>query len=137
MRALAPLEPRIQIGGSGASSGIARKACIGWSAGSSFWPDQVSSSDSNCGNCSPSNARSARVACTSEPGARPRPRSMRSGCSAASVRKASATRSGAWLGSITPPEPTRSRVVAEATWPIRISGAALATAGMPWCSANQ
>ena len=34
--------------------------------------------------------------------------------------------SGAWFGSITPPEPTRMCCVAAAIWPIMISGAELA-----------
>ena len=56
---------------------------------------------------------------------------MRPGCSAASVRKASATRSGGWLGSITPPEPTRMRAVEAATCAISTSGDEQATLGMP------
>jgi hypothetical protein len=51
--------------------------------------------------------------------------------------KRSATTSGAWFGSITPPEPTRMRFVAAAIWPIMISGAGLATEGRLWCSASQ
>ena len=43
---------------------------------------------------------------------------------------------GAWLGSMTPPAPTRSVVVASARWPMSTAGAELATAGMPWCSAT-
>ncbi|CFW10673.1 Uncharacterised protein [Bordetella pertussis] len=45
--------------------------------------------------------------------------------------------SGAWLGSITPPEPTRSVVVCAATWPISTAVALLATPVMLWCSASQ
>ena len=41
----------------------------------------------------------------------------------------SATISGAWFGSITPPDPTRMRAVAAAICPIMISGAALAMFG--------
>ena len=48
----------------------------------------------------------------SVPGARPMPRSMRPGYAASSRANCSATTSGAWLGSITPPEPTRMRSVA-------------------------
>jgi hypothetical protein len=44
--------------------------------------------------------------------------------------KRSATWSGAWFGSITPPEPTRRRSVAAAIWPIMMSGAELAMFGM-------
>ena len=62
---------------------------------------------------------------------------MRPGWSAASVWKFSATRSGAWFGSMMPPEPTRMVDVADATCSIRISGAEHAMFGMPWCSANQ
>jgi hypothetical protein len=51
--------------------------------------------------------------------------------------KRSATRSGAWFGSITPPEPTRMRSVTAAICPIMISGAGLATEGRLWCSATQ
>ena len=41
--------------------------------------------------------------------------------------KRSATTSGAWLGSITPPEPTRMFLVTAAICPIIRSGAGLAT----------
>ena len=51
--------------------------------------------------------RSASAVSWSVPGARPMPRSTRPGCSASRVPNCSATTSGAWLGSITPPEPTR------------------------------
>ena len=54
---------------------------------------------------------------------------MRPGNSASSTLKRSATISGAWFGSMTPPEPTRICVVAAAIWPIMISGAELATDG--------
>jgi hypothetical protein len=36
-----------------------------------------------------------------------------------------------------PPEPTRIVVVAAATWAMSTAVAALATPGMPWCSASQ
>ena len=52
---------------------------------------------------------------------------MRPGNSASSILKRSATISGAWFGSITPPEPTRMRLVTAAIWPIMRSGAGLAT----------
>ena len=49
----------------------------------------------------------------------------------------SATTSGEWLGSITPPDPTRIRVVIAARWAISTVGAVHATLGMLWCSATQ
>ena len=52
--------------------------------------------------------RRARAVNGSVPGARPRPRSIRPGCSASSVANCSATTRGAWLGSMTPPAPTLS-----------------------------
>ena len=45
--------------------------------------------------------------------------------------------SGAWFGSITPPEPTLMRVVLAATWAISTAGTVLATVAMLWCSATQ
>ena len=81
--------------------------------------------------------RSASAVYWSVPGARPMPRSIRPGCSASSVPNCSATTSGAWLGSITPPEPTRIVEVAAARWAISTAGAELAMAGMLWCSATQ
>ena len=66
----------------------------------------------------------------SVPGARPIPRSMRPGCNASSVPNCSATTSGEWFGSITPPEPTRIVEVAAATWAIITAGAELAMPGM-------
>ena len=71
------------------------------------------------------------------PGARPMPRSIRPGYAASSSANCSATTSGAWLGSITPPEPTRIREVAAATIEISSGGLVAATAGMLWCSASQ
>ncbi len=62
---------------------------------------------------------------------------MRPGNSASSTLKRSATISGAWFGSMTPPEPTRMRVVAAAICPIMMSGAELAIDGRLWCSATQ
>ena len=62
---------------------------------------------------------------------------MRSGYSVASVPKASATISGAWLGSMIPPAPTRMLRVPPATCPITTAVAALAIPVMLWCSASQ
>ena len=62
---------------------------------------------------------------------------MRPGNSASSTLKRSATMSGAWLGSMTPPEPTRMRAVIAAICPIMMSGAELAIEGRLWCSATQ
>ena len=56
---------------------------------------------------------------------------MRPGWSAASVPNASATMSGAWLGSMMPPEPTRMVAVPAATWAMTTAVAALAMPGMP------
>jgi hypothetical protein len=53
------------------------------------------------------------------------------------VPNCSATTSGWWLGSITPPEPTLIRVVAAARCAISTAGEELATPGIPWCSASQ
>ncbi len=49
--------------------------------------------------------RRAAAVAPSVPGARPRPRSIRPGAMASSVPNCSAITSGAWLGSMTPPEP--------------------------------
>ena len=65
------------------------------------------------------------------------PRSIRPGWRPARTRNVSATFSGAWLGSMIPPAPTRMRVVAAATAAIITSGAELATLAMLWCSATQ
>jgi len=62
---------------------------------------------------------------------------MRWGNSASRVRNASATLSGAWFGSMIPPDPTRIRAVSRATCPIRISGEEPAMPDMLWCSASQ
>ena len=56
---------------------------------------------------------------------------MRSPCNATRVPNCSATTSDEWLGSITPPEPTRMRDVAAAIAAISTAGAELATASMP------
>src|SRR5690606_35179373 len=55
----------------------------------------------------PSASRTGAV----KPRERPSPRSTRLGVSASSMRNCSATRSGRWFGSITPPEPSRIRLV--------------------------
>ena len=81
--------------------------------------------------------RSARIVAWSEPGARPSPRSIRPGCSAASVPNCSAMTSGEWFGSMTPPAPSRIRSVFAATCAISTLVAAEAIAGMLWCSAYQ
>ena len=65
------------------------------------------------------------------------PRSMRPGWAASSRANCSATTSGAWLGSMTPPDPTRIRSVAAAIIAISTGGLVEATAGMLWCSATQ
>jgi hypothetical protein len=49
----------------------------------------------------------------------------------------SATTSGRWLGSITPPVPTRMREVAAATAAASTVGAEPATPGTLWCSETQ
>jgi hypothetical protein len=53
------------------------------------------------------------------------------------VPNCSATTSGAWFGSITPPAPTRMRRVPKATCASATAVAALAMPGMLWCSAIQ
>ena len=81
--------------------------------------------------------RRALAVSGSVPGARPIPRSIRPGCSASSMPNCSATVSDAWLGSITPPDPTRMVEVADARWARSTAGAELAMPGMLWCSATQ
>ena len=81
--------------------------------------------------------RSSCVMTGSLPGARPMPRSMRPGASASRAANCSATTSGEWFGSITPPEPTRMRLLRAAAAAISTGGVVEATAGMLWCSANQ
>ena len=65
------------------------------------------------------------------------PRSMRPGWSASSIPNCSATTSGWWLGSITPPEPIRIVSVSAARVAASTAGAELAIPGMLWCSATQ
>ena len=55
---------------------------------------------------------------------------MRPGCKAASVPNCSAITSGAWLGSMMPPAPTRIVEVPAATWAMTTEVAALAMPGM-------
>ena len=62
---------------------------------------------------------------------------MRPGCSSASVPNCSATVSGEWLGSMTPPEPSRMLSVWAATCAISTAGAEDAIVDMLWCSAYQ
>ncbi len=45
--------------------------------------------------------------------------------------------SGAWLGSMTPPDPIRMRCVTAARCPMSTSGAELAMPLVLWCSASQ
>ena len=79
----------------------------------------------------------ARKVRWSVPGARPRPRSIRPGYRVSSVPNCSAMTMGEWFGSMTPPAPTRMRLVPEATWPMTTEVAALAMPTMLWCSASQ
>jgi hypothetical protein len=62
---------------------------------------------------------------------------MRPGKSVASVPNCSAMSSGAWLGSMMPPAPTRMRDVPAARWAMTRDVAELAMPGMLWCSASQ
>ena len=55
---------------------------------------------------------------------------MRPGCIAESIPNCSATTSGAWLGSITPPEPSRIVLVTWASEAMSTAGAELAMPGM-------
>ena len=73
----------------------------------------------------------------SEPGARPSPRSIRPGYIASSVPNCSAMTSGEWLGSITPPAPSRMLVVCAPTCAMSTLVAEEAMLGMLWCSAYQ
>ena len=71
------------------------------------------------------------------PGARPSPRSILPGCRVSSVPNCSAMVSGEWLGSITPPAPSRMLEVWAATWAISTLVAEEAIEDMLWCSAYQ
>jgi hypothetical protein len=62
---------------------------------------------------------------------------MRPGKSDSSVPNCSAITSGGWFGSMMPPAPTRIVDVPPATCAMSTAVAALATLGMPWCSASQ
>ena len=62
---------------------------------------------------------------------------MRPGCSVSSVPNCSAMVSGEWLGSITPPAPSRIVRVWAATCAISTLVADDAIDGMLWCSAYQ
>ncbi len=81
--------------------------------------------------------RRARLVAWSLPGARPSPRSIRSGWSVASVPNCSAMTSGEWFGSMIPPAPSRMRSVCEATWAMSTAVADEAIDRMLWCSAYQ
>ena len=74
--------------------------------------------------------RSSCVMTGSLPGARPMPRSIRPGAIASSAANCSATTSGAWFGSMTPPDPTRMRDVRAAAAAASTGGVVEATAGM-------
>jgi hypothetical protein len=79
----------------------------------------------------------ARIVTWSDPGARPRPRSIRPGCNVASVPNCSAITSGAWFGNMIPPAPRRIDSVCAATCAISTLVADDAIALMLWCSAYQ
>ncbi len=96
---------------------------------SSSWPAKSSASPLS----RPSALRTPSV----NPTERPSPMSIRSGNSEASTPNCSATTSGRWLGSMTPPVPTRIVRVAPATAAASTVGAEPATPGTPWCSATQ
>ncbi len=81
--------------------------------------------------------RRARMVGPSVPGRGPGPGRCGPDSSSASVPNASATTSGAWLGSMMPPEPTRMVCVAPAMSPPGTAVAELAMPGMLWCWASQ
>jgi hypothetical protein len=72
-----------------------------------------------------------------KPSERPSPRSIRPGFKASSIRNCSATTSGWWCGSITPPEPRRMRSVRAPIAASSTGGEPLAMPGTAWCSATQ
>ena len=144
--ALKPLDPSNHTSGRNPWAGVAVIRWYGCSSGKE--PSKKASTSPSCWGKSsapgapprtlePDGRRSAWAVSGSVPGARPMPRSMRPGCSASSMPNCSATTSGAWFGSITPPEPTRIVEVAWARWPMSTAGAELAMPGMLWCSATQ
>ena len=97
------------------------------------------SSSTSCGKRSAEFGlrRSAYIVFWSLPGARPRPRSMRPGYIASRVPNCSAMVSGEWLGSMTPPAPSRIVEVCAPTCEISTLVAEDAMRGMLWCSAYQ
>ncbi|OIQ63119.1 hypothetical protein GALL_553430 [mine drainage metagenome] len=105
------------------------------------WPSSARVSTRSVGNCSTGSPvalrRSATAVSGSAPGARPIPRSMRPGWRASSIANCSPTTRAGWLGSMTPPDPTRMRSVRAARCAIRTAGEVEATAGIEWCSATQ
>ena len=111
--ALNPLEPSSQMAGMSPRPGV---AVIGRRRPSAL--NSAIRSASSCGNASAESPsmvrRNASAVYWSVPGARPMPRSIRPGWMASRVPNCSATTNGAWLGSITPPEPTRIVEVAAA-----------------------
>jgi len=121
-------------------SGVARRHSIR-SGATRPSPSRASTMPRWSGNCSTvrcgETPRSAAAVAWSVPGARPMPRSIRFGCRASSSANCSATTNGMWLGSITPPEPSRIRRVFAARCAISTGGEVDATAGMLWCSATQ
>lgn len=88
-------------------------------------------------SASPLSWPSARRTPSVKPTERPRPMSTRPGNSDSRTPNCSATTSGRWLGSITPPVPTRIVRVAPATAAASTVGAEPATPGTPWCSETQ
>ena len=99
--------------------------------------DSASSSRTCSGNCSPSNGRSARDVAGSVPGARPMPRSMRSGMQRLERVEHLGHAQRRMVRQHDAARPDANPRVADAMCSIRISGAELAMLAMPWCSANQ
>ena len=97
--------------GSSVATGVARKR-VHIPPSPRRSPSMPITSITSRGNCSTASCGwrpKAEAVIWSVPGARPMPRSIRPGCSASSRANCSAIASGAWLGSITPPDPTRIR----------------------------